>query len=463
MILPITQANTDINLVHTEAEESLIGFMLWLPEFIDESIGSLSPDDFFHDNNRVICETIFDMRRQGVTPSLVTLKEALRKAKKFDRAGGDEMLHRYRVYQNSSKSAESCVEIIQKYAQRRRLIELSYRLSRNALNPSLEPNDIAAEAERDLNELAVKATGFGIRRIGEYAREAMDDINRSQRGGEFLYYPTGLTDLDQIIGGIEPGRLYIIAGRPGSGKTSLGLTIADNMARISNTPSIMVSMEMGGKEQAKRILAGIAKVNSLKFRPTEDMSGDEMARVEDALYAMDDMEVYIDDARKRTVGDIVTMARLAKRRHETNVLLVDHIGLITAMAHSRHREVRDQIGETTRELKTLALEHGIAVIAMAQLNREIEKRDNKRPRMSDLRDSGNIEQDADCIVFVHRPWEYDKSLDPHLTEVYIGKQRDGRTGTLLLHFTPEYTHFDDWKHNIGPEDVPPPSAYEEPF
>jgi len=296
---------------------------------------------------------------------------------------------------------------------------------------------------------------------GVIAREYVQGL---KDGTGCVQYPTGFSEIDHVIGGFEPGRLYVVAGRPGSGKTSLALAMGLHLAKNELCPVLMQSLEMGNAEQAKRILSGLTNITGNSFRPRNKtrLTQEDWDRVEAALAELANVDLWIDDFSNKTVSEIVGQARVARRKYGAKILIVDHGGLVKPSTENARKELRIQLSEMTRELKNLAKKEQFAVLCLFQLNREIEKRDKKAPRMSDLRESGQIEENADAIMLVHRPHLYDKGEDPDLAEIHVVKNRDGETAKVNLAFKAEYTRFEDYFDRVGPEDIPT-SAMDAPY
>ena len=467
-----------------DAEQALLGAMLVNADAYYRVSDFLKPEHFFEEVHRRIYQVATDLIRAGKLATPITLKTYLGDAD----LGGltvSQYLARLAAEATTIINAEQYGRVVYDLAMRRSLINIGEEIVNVAYDAPVEmnPREQIEEAERKLYQIA--ETGRydgGFQRFEVASRLAIDMAAAAyQRDGKLSGVATGLTDLDRKMGGLQPSDLIIVAGRPGMGKTSLATNIAFNIARawegerepgghIKSVNGGIVgffSLEMSSEQLATRIIAEQSGVSSSRIR-RGDIREDEFARVADVARDLQSLPFYIDQTGGITIAQLTARARRLKRQKGLDILVIDYIQLLSGSAKRSDSRVQE-ITEITTGLKALAKELNVPIIALSQLSRQVESRDDKRPQLSDLRESGSIEQDADVVMFVFREEYYLRNREPregteeHIqwmaemerahgrAEAIIGKQRHGPTGTVQLAFEAEVTRFS----NLADEDKLP--------
>ena len=458
-----------------EAEQALLGAILVNNEVYDRVAGFLKPEHFHDPVHARIYETASRRIQRNALASPVTLKAFLEDDTGLAELGGPEYLVRLAAAAASSYSARDYARVIHDLALRRALMDIGDEIRARAARPDPDgdPRDQITEAESRLYALAETGTQeSGFRSFLSAATAAVDVAAAAyQRGGGLSGISTGLIDLDRKLGGLHPSDLLIIAGRPSMGKTSLATNIAFNIAKsfregektdgtrgaVDGGRVGFFSLEMSSEQLATRILSEQSRVPSEKVR-RGDMTEDEFRRFVEAVRELERMPFHIDDTAALPIAQLAARARRLKRQHGLDVLFVDYLQLVRANS-ARDSRV-NEVSEITQGLKAIAKELDIPVIALSQLSRQVESREDKRPQLSDLRESGSIEQDADAVMFVFREEYYKEREKPSETdvekmlkwqddmekvrgkaEVVIGKQRHGPIGTVELSFEGQFTRF----------------------
>jgi len=287
--------------------------------------------------------------------------------------------------------------------------------------------------------IAEKRTITGAESVQSVASAWLDEMDRRREmHGDYFGVPSGFPSLDKITGGFEPGEVVVIAGRPGSGKTTLGMNIVQNAAK-RNTDSILVfSMEMTKQQLMTRLAAGVGRINMRKLMNPKTMGNSDFANLHSVVQWVHSMPVYLDDASGLTSGDIAARARLHKQRYGLQLVVIDYLGLV---AKPKGMSIYEAVTKDSAAMKTMAKALNVPVILLAQMNRASETRTDPRPKLSDLRDSGSIEQDADSVIFVHRPNQHNSDEADDHADVYVAKNRKGETGTVRLIWRGEYNLF----------------------
>jgi replicative DNA helicase len=474
--LPAAPDAGDDPLPHNiEAEQQLLGAILTNNEVYDRVSAVVRADHFFDPVHRRIYEVASARILRNALASPVTLKPYLEDEPALRDLGGAAYLVRLAAAAVSIYAARDYAQIIHDLALRRALIDLGRDISARAQRADVEeePRDQIVEAESRLYQMAEQGTSErGFQSFLKAATDAVQMANAAyQRDGGLAGLSTGLADLDRKLGGLHPSDLLILAGRPSMGKTSLATNIAFNIARryrrglradghegtIDGGVVGFFSLEMSAEQLAARILSEAAEVPSEQIR-RGDMTETEFRRFVEAAKALESCPLYIDDTPALPISQVAARARRLKRTHGLDLLMVDYLQLLRA-ASARENRVAE-VSEITQGLKAIAKELNIPVVALSQLSRQVESRDDKRPQLSDLRESGSIEQDADVVMFVFREEYYREREKPSednteailkwqdamarvhgKAEVIIGKQRHGPIGTVELAFEARFTRF----------------------
>ena len=468
-----------------EAEQQLLGAILTNNDIFDRISSIVQPHHFYEPVHARIFETAAARIAKNNLASPVTLKAFLEEDEGLKELGGPAYLVRLAGAAISSFAARDYAQMIYDMAIRRELISVGKDIADKAhrMDVTSEPKEQIVEAEQKLYQLAEQ--GQADSGFQSFLRAVTDAVNVAnaayQRGGGMAGISTGLIDMDKMLGGLHKSDLIILAGRPSMGKTSLATNIAFNVAKAYKKGAMpdgsegavdggvvgFFSLEMSAEQLAGRILAEASEISSHKIRQG-DMSEEEFRRFVDAAKTLEACPLYIDDTAAIPIAQLAARARRLKRTHGLDVLIIDYLQLVRGTSENRVQE----IGEISMGLKAIAKELDIPVIALSQLSRQVESRDDKRPQLSDLRESGSIEQDADVVMFVYRgeyykerekpgeedlaameKWVEDMERLHGKAEVIIGKQRHGPIGTVELAFEAQFTRFGNlvkaWQQNAG--------------
>jgi len=420
-----------------ETEQSLLGSVIMFPESLDDIAGIVSAEDFYRNGHQIIFKNIL---QTGTETDLLSLSECLKKNNELDVVGGPAYL------------AQVCdlipsVSMVKKYA---RLINEKAKV-RNFIKTSVELIDQCYEGEgfdfligsleSEIMRLSEKSNrGSESKHIGEVLLDSFRHIEKISSGEIGSGIETGLTDIDSILVGLQPSDLIILAGRPSMGKTALAMSIIKRIG-LNQIPSGVFSLEMSNRQLGTRMLSDHSRVNSSVLR-SGYMTDNAWQSLTRAIGELSDIPVFIDDTPALHVRELRSRARIMKRKHDIQLIMIDYLQLMKGDGQSREQEVSNISGS----LKAMAKELNIPVIALSQLNRTLESRSDKRPQLSDLRESGAIEQDADVIMFIYRDEVYNRGSDnpmKGIAEVIIGKQRNGPTGTAEIQWNEKTTSFND--------------------
>lgn len=427
-----------------EAERSVLGSILLDNEPLHDIVMFLRADDFYRDAHQVIYGAVRDLYDHGKAIDAVTLAEELKKRGQFDQVGGHDILTEVVESVPTAANARYYANIVKEKATNRLLIESATEIIRDGYSNQFTAQELLESAERKVFSIAEDQVRGETLDLKDIVKEAMDQFAmRAETGGHAVTgLASGLIDLDDKTGGFHPGQLIILAARPSMGKTALALNISDHIAFNLEVSVLFVSLEMGHIEIADRLLCARSRVDGHKLRTGLGMSMRDMQQLSKAFNELSkDGRMYIDDTPARSMVHIAASTRRIRRRNQVGLILVDYIQLVDSEDTRDSRQ--EQIAKISRRLKTLARELRIPVIAMSQLNRAVESREDKRPRMADLRESGAIEQDADIVLLLHRPEYYDANDQPGVAELIIAKNRNGPTGSIKLTFLNSITRFEN--------------------
>jgi replicative DNA helicase len=429
---------------HLEAERGVLGSILLDNDVLHDIVIFLRAEDFYRDAHQVIYAAIRELYDRSKGIDAVTLAEELKLRGQFDQVGGDDTLTEIVTSVPHAANGKYYAEIVKEKATNRLLIESATEIIRDGYSNQYTAQDLLESAERKIFGIAEDQIRGETLEIEEVVKQAIDLIaKRSDSGGHAVTgVATGLIDLDDITGGFHPGQLIILAARPSMGKTALALNICDHAGINLKVPVLFVSLEMGYLEIGERLLCARSRVDGNKLRTGLGMGMREMTQLSKAYTEMSKSgSIYIDDTPARSMMQIAASARRIKRRNQIGLVIVDYIQLVDSDDTRDSRQ--EQIAKISRRLKTLARELKVPVIALSQLNRAVESREDKRPRMADLRESGAIEQDADLVLLLHRPEYYDANDQPGIAELIVAKNRNGPTGTVKLTFLKNLTRFEN--------------------
>jgi len=432
-----------------DAERSVLGSLLLMNDSIDEVADFLSAQHFYSDRHQAIYTAIHELYEAGVRGiDVVTLSEQLERRQKLEECGGAAYLLEILQAVPHAAHARYYGNIVREKAVQRSLIGTCTEILRDCYDAERPIDEILQSAEQNVFRILEQQEAGDKISIDQILLETWARIEqRAACEGGPTGLPTGFTDLDAKTNGFQPSELIILAARPSMGKTALVCNFAEAMAE-AGYGVLLFSLEQSKLELAERFLCIRAKVDGHRMRSGQLEEADRH-RLMIASSELNEMPLFIDDRPGRTVSQISAIARRLKRQHNLGVVIVDYLQLVEPEDKRAPRE--QQIAYISRRLKFIAKELSIPVIALAQLNRGVELREDKRPRLADLRESGAIEQDADIISFLHRPSAYDPEDRPGEAEVIIAKNRSGPTGIVTLAWRAQYMRFDDYAHAGEPD------------
>jgi replicative DNA helicase len=421
-------------------ERAVLGSLMAEPNLVDE-VSGLHADLFFTPAHRLVFETITEVRASGGTPNVIAVTQRIDAAHKLNSVGGAGALTE--MLGNSAggpAAVEYHAQTLRDLHARRRIIDSAVAMQAAAQDMATDADSVLQQSGEAVLSLSLTTATDSMRAASAIVPGLLDELEALMSGGKKLGLQTGIKDFDQVTGGLRGGQLTIVAGRPAMGKSALMLNMADNMAR-RGVPVVYFSLEMPANELAARVVLSRAETNTEIIR-NGFLTASIKHRIMDAAVQFASEPLYVDDRGGLTLLDIRGRARLAVRRWNVKCIFVDYLQLVShAGAQSRENEV----GFISRGLKAMSMELGVPVVAAAQVNRQAENRSDNRPKLSDLRESGSIEQDADIVALVHRPCYYavqDEEPDPQDAELIVAKHRAGRTGTLNLTWRPSLTRFE---------------------
>jgi len=431
-----------------EAEQSLLGGLLLDNQAFDKIADLVAADDFYRDDHRRIYRHIARLIEQAKPADMVTVGESIESSEDKDRTGGLAYLGSLAQNTPSALNIRRYAELVRERSVQRRLAQVATEIAETALSPSGKAvGQLLDEAETRILEVGERGQrgtqGFeAIQPVLARVFERIDRLYHQENKSDVTGLSTGFVDLDEKTAGLQEGDLIIVAGRPSMGKTAFALNIAEHVAVKDGIPVAIFSMEMGATQLAMRLLGSIARVDQHRMR-TGRLNDEEWSKLSTAMSKLHDAPIFIDETGALNSLELRTRARRIHRQcGKLGLVIVDYLQLMSASSDGENRAT--EISEISRSLKALAKELGAPVVALSQLNRALESRNEKRPMMSDLRESGAIEQDADLILFIYRDEVYfpDKLDAKGKAEVNVSKQRNGPTGPIYLTFLAEHTRFE---------------------
>jgi replicative DNA helicase len=437
-----------------EAEQSVLGGLLLDNAAWDRIADFIREDDFYRYDHRIIFQFIVKLVNASRPADVITVFDALSAAGKADDVGGLTYLNALAQNTPSAANIRRYAEIVRDRGVLRKLITVADEISGQAFNPQgKEVKQMLDEAESKIFAIAEEgargAQGFhAIQPLLTQVVERIDELYNRDHTSDITGVPTGFVDLDRMTSGLQPGDLIIVAGRPSMGKTAFSINIGENVAIDSGLPVAVFSMEMGGTQLAMRMLGSVGKLDQHRLR-TGRLIDEDWPRLTHAIQKMNEAQFYIDETPALSSIELRARSRrLSRQCGKLGLIIIDYLQLMSGNTGGENRAT--EISEISRSLKGLAKELQCPVIALSQLNRSLEQRPNKRPVMSDLRESGAIEQDADVILFIYRDQVYNPdSPDKGTAEIIIGKQRNGPIGSVRLTFLGEYTKFDNYTGSLS--------------
>lgn len=441
-----------------EAEQAVIGALFLDNSQWDNVSEAVSSNDFFYSNNRHIFQAIFEQAEgSGHKFDILTTANRLREKNQLEEVGGMAYLQRIGMETPSVVNAVAYAKIIREHSIKRRLISASNEIANSAFFPDgKDAKELLDQAESKIFTIAEQYhnnKNEGLIHAKKPIAETLQYLQQvaGMQGG-VTGLSTGLRDLDEMTSGLHNGELIIVAGRPSMGKTAFSLNIAQNIALGSGLPVAIFSLEMPARALIMRMIASLGRIPSGNLQKGQ-LDQNDMNKLRNAAIQIGNAPIYIDDSSNLSITDLrARVRRLAREHGQLGLVLIDYLTLMQMPDAGNNNRVT-QIGDLSRGLKLLAKEIDAPVMVLSQLSREVEKRVDKHPQMSDLRDSGAIEQDADIIMFVYREAVYNKETgDPNKAEIVIAKQRNGPIGTVFLHYKGEYSLFDNAAYGDAPDD-----------
>ena len=429
-----------------EAEKCVLGSILLESKSILEIIEKLEPDDFYHEAHRIIYKTMVTLFNRSQPQDIIAVTNALRDSNKLEDVGGLAYVASFTDIVPMPSNTSHYINIILEKSILRQLIYASSKINAGCYEKQGNVSNILDEAESAIFAISNSRSQSAYKSVNEFVKRSIEKVEElSKNNDPITGVPTGFESFDALTAGLQPANLIIIAARPSMGKTALAMNIAQNAAIKSKIPVGVFSLEMSGNELAMRMLCSVGHVDLRKVRSGQLNSESDWARLVRAINMLESAPIYIDETPAISILELRAKARRMKIEHNIGLVIVDYLQLMRGPQHVQTRE--QEVSEISRSLKALAKEIDVPVIALSQLNRAMETRkNNKRPQLSDLRDSGAIEQDADVVCFIHR--EEIENPDPNfpkrgISELIIGKQRNGPTGSVRVTFLKEYTSFEN--------------------
>jgi replicative DNA helicase len=423
-----------------EAEESVLGAMLLSETSISDVLEKLRPDDFYKPAHRRIFDAVLSLFGRGEAVDSVTVAEELRRTGQIEEVGGKPYLFHLVNSVPAASNATYYARIVEETSILRRMIEATQQAAAMAFESADDVDHIVDQVEALIFSVAQKRLGDRFSHIRDLLHEHLEQVEALQlRGASITGVPTGFIDLDNLTSGLQPSNLCIVAARPSFGKTSFALNIAQQAATEHAIPVAIFSLEMSKMELVQRLVCAEALVDVHKLR-TGNLSDQDWSRLATAVGRLADAPIYIDDTESVTVLEIRAKARRLKQKTGLGLVIIDYLQLMSGPRRSENRQ--QEISEISRSLKILARELQVPVIAVSQLSRAVEARQDKRPMLADLRESGALEQDADVVLFIYRDEIYNRdSTDKGTAEILLAKHRNGPVGRLKLTFLENYTKF----------------------
>ncbi len=441
---PLASQDTDLP-YNLDAERALLGGMILNPNSIGDIAEIIKPEDFYFLPHKIIFDTIRRIYDDNRMIDPIILSEELRKAGSLDDAGGEEYIDNLPMDASSMMLMENHARLVRDKAVLRRLIETTRKISDLAMKAREDVEEIIDKAEEHIFSLSQSLHTGEAQKLGEILHEVYAKIERiREKDSRISGIPTGFEDLDNLTSGLHPGELVIIAGRPSMGKTSFANNIVDRVGVRMGRPTGLFSLEVTKEQVVQNLLCIHGLIDAQRLRRGM-LNSEEMEKLRGAAALLYEAPVYIDDTQGLTTLALRHKARRLVKNFGVELVIVDYLQLMETEFSKRSETRQQEISRISRSLKGLARELEIPVVALSQLNRSVEQRDDHRPRMSDLRESGAIEQDADVVIMLHREEYYLTNPGPDVkgrAEIIVAKQRNGPTGSLKLFFNSKCMRFD---------------------
>ncbi|WP_433595686.1 replicative DNA helicase [Lysinibacillus xylanilyticus] len=437
-----------------EAEQSVIGAIFLDPQSLITASEILLADDFYHNAHKQIFETMLRLSDQGKAIDVVTVTEELSAKKEIEDVGGLSYLLELANAVPTAANVAHYAKIVEEKALLRRLIRVATKIVEDGYTREDEVEALLGEAEKKMMEVANRKNAGDFKHVKDVLVETFDNIEQLQsQKGDVTGIPTGFRDLDNITAGFQRNDLIIVAARPSVGKTAFALNVAQSVAVQARENVAIFSLEMGAEQLVMRMLCAEGNIDAQVLR-TGALTTEDWGKLTMAMGSLSNSGIFIDDTPGVRINEIRAKCRRLAQENGLGMILIDYLQLIQGSGKPGENR-QQEVSEISRSLKGLARELKVPVIALSQLSRGVEQRQDKRPMMSDLRESGSIEQDADIVAFLYRDDYYDKeSESKNMIEIIIAKQRNGPTGTVTLAFKKEFNKF----INVDWSQMPPPPS-----
>ncbi|MGF3105505.1 replicative DNA helicase [Rossellomorea sp. DUT-2] len=424
-----------------EAEQAVLGAIFLEPSALTTTSEILIPEDFYRHSHQKIYNVMLNLGDGGKAVDLITVTEALAAAKELEDVGGVAYLSELAASVPTAANIEYYAKIVEEKSLLRRLIRTATDIASDGYAREDEVDSLLSEAEKNIMEVAQRKNAGAFHNIKDVLVRTYDNIETlTNRKGDVTGISTGFADLDHMTAGFQRNDLIIVGARPSMGKTAFALNIAQNVAVKAKENVAIFSLEMGAEQLVMRMLCAEGNINAQNLR-TGDLTDEDWRKLTMAMGSLSNAGIYIDDTPGIKVGEIRSKCRRLAQEHGLGMILIDYLQLIQGSGRSGENR-QQEVSEISRSLKGLARELEVPVIALSQLSRGVEQRQDKRPMMSDIRESGSIEQDADIVAFLYREDYYDKEAEnKNIIEIIIAKQRNGPVGNVSLAFVKEYNKF----------------------
>jgi replicative DNA helicase len=426
---------------NVEAEQAVIGAIFLEPTSLILTSEILIPEDFYRQAHQKIFQVMIKLNDKGKAVDLITVMEDLSAANELEEVGGVSYLSEIAASVPTAANVEFYARIVEEKSLLRRLIRTATNIAQDGYAREDEVEELLSEAEKSIMEVASRKNTGAFQNIKDVLVRTYDNIESlHNRKGDVTGIPTGFAELDRMTAGFQRNDLIIVGARPSVGKTAFALNIAQNVATKTEENVAIFSLEMGSEQLVMRMLCAEGNINAQNLR-TGALTDEDWRKLTMAMGSLSNSGIYIDDTPGIRIAEIRSKCRRLKQENGLGMIMIDYLQLIQGNGSSRDNR-QQEVSEISRSLKQLARELQVPVIALSQLSRGVEQRQDKRPMMSDIRESGSIEQDADIVAFLYRDDYYDKeSEDKNIIEIIIAKQRNGPVGTVQLAFVKEYNKF----------------------
>ena len=433
-----------------EAEQAVLGSMLTTKEAVSKALQWLKPNMFYKDAHICIASCMVDLFEKGEPIDAVSVVDRLKKKNELKGVGGAYYISGLAESVPTTANIEHYAKIVLEKSILRTLIQVSHEVSKNASEDNQDVDDILDAAESAIFNISEKRLKGGFDHLGSMLHQTFEQLDKiAATPGSVTGVASGLVDLDNMTSGFHPGELIIVAGRPGMGKTALALSMGRNAAVMDQVGVGMFSLEMANHQLAMRLLCAEGRVDSHLVR-TGKLPKSQMKNLSIASGNLAEAPIYLDDSAGMSVLEVRAKARRLKAEHDIGLIIVDYLQLMTGPKGVESRQ--QEISHISRSLKNLAKEIEVPVVALSQLSRAVENRTDRRPQLSDLRESGAIEQDADVVMFLYRPWIYSQEdEDKGKAQVMVAKQRNGPTGNINVTFIDRFARFENSARISEPE------------